>query len=350
MPRILAAATAMPSNVVTQDEVRHAISGTFGDRLPNLETALGLFDRTRIRKRHLIRPLGWYGIPHGVGERNHIYLEEGGELLAAAADRCLRMADCPSEAIDHVIAVSSSGHAAPSLDARLISRLGLRRDATRLPIWGLGCAGGAAGLARAFDYCRAHPRARTLLVALETCSLTFCPEDASKKNLVAAAIFGDGAGAVLVSGEEAGGYGPRLLASQSYLFPESDRIMGWDFLEEGMQLVLSPRLPALVKTELAGLVDRFLYDHGLARSDLIHYLAHPGGAKVIDAYHEALDLQGDELALTEKVLAGYGNLSSVSVLVVLEEWLASDRARQKGYGLISAFGPGFSAEQVLLEV
>jgi alkylresorcinol/alkylpyrone synthase len=236
------------------------------------------------------------------------------------------------------------------MDARLINRLGLRRDVTRLPVWGLGCAAGAAGLARAFDHCRAHPRATALLVALETCSLTFMANDLSKKNLVGTAIFADGAAAVLVAGAEAAGSGPRLLATRSHLFPQSENIMGWEFGDTGMQLILSPRLPAVVKEELPRLVDGFLRSRGLDRSDLAYYLTHPGGAKVVDAYREALGLRNGELDLTEEVLREHGNVSSVSVLVVLEKWLASPRAKQAGYGLLSAFGPGFSAEQVLLEV
>lgn len=350
MPRILAAASAFPPHVVPQAAVREAVGQIFAGRIPGLERLLAVFDHSRIDSRNLMRPLDWYCQPRSAQERNRIYLGEGLELLAAAAQRCLERADCGPASIDHVIAVSSTGHAAPSLDARLINRLGLRPDASRLPVWGLGCAAGAAGLARAFDHCCAHPRARVLLVALETCSLTFMAADLSKKNLVGTAIFADGVAAVLVAGAEAAGSGPRLLATRSHLFPQSEAIMGWEFGEAGMQLILSPRLPAVVKEELPALVDGFLGGRGLGRGDLAHYLTHPGGAKVVDAYREALGLANGELDLTEEVLREHGNVSSVSVLVVLEKWLASPRAAQPGYGLLSAFGPGFSAEQVLLEV
>jgi len=350
MPRILAAATAFPPHVAPQPAVRAAVGRIFAGRMPELERLLSVFDHARIDTRRLMRPLDWYRQPPSAQERNRIYLDEGLELLARAARDCLERASCLPAAVNHVIAVSSTGHATPSLDARLINLIGLRRDATRLPIWGLGCAAGAAGLARAFDHCRAHPRAQVLLVALETCSLTFMAGDLSKKNLVGTALFADGAAAVLVAGAEAAGAGPRLLATRSHLFPQSERIMGWEFDGTGMQLLLSPRLPAIVKAELPGLVDDFLDSRGLRRSDLAHYLTHPGGAKVVDAYREALGLTNGELDLTEEVLREYGNVSSVSVLAVLEKWLASERPKRPGYGLLSAFGPGFSAEQVLLEV
>jgi alkylresorcinol/alkylpyrone synthase len=350
MPRIVAAASAFPPHAVPQAAVREAVGRIFSGRIPDLERLLRVFDHSRIAVRRFMRPLEWYCRPRPAQERNCIYLEEGLELLTQAATRCLERAALPPAAVDHVIAVSSTGHATPSLDARLINRLGLRRDASRVPVWGLGCAAGAAGLARAFDHCRAHPPSRVLLVALETCSLTFLAADLSKKNLVGTAIFADGAAAVLVAGTQADGAGPRLLASRSHLFPASERIMGWEFGDAGMQLVLSPRLPALVREELPGLVDGFLASRGLARGDLVHYLTHPGGAKVIDAYRATLGLSGSELDLTEAVLREHGNVSSVSVLAVLERWLASTRSRQPGFGLLSAFGPGFSAEQVLLEV
>jgi alkylresorcinol/alkylpyrone synthase len=350
MPHILAAASAFPPHVVPQAAVREAIGQIFAGRIPGLERLLAVFDHSRIVTRHLMRPLDWYCQPHSAQERNRIYLDEGLELLARSTRSCLERASSEPASIDHVIAVSSTGHAAPSIDARLINRLGLRPDVSRLPLWGLGCAGGAAGLARAFDYCRAHPQARVLLVALETCSLTFMSSDLSKKNLVGTAIFADGAAAVMVAGAEVAGSGPRLLATRSHLFPQSENIMGWEFGDAGMQLILSPRLPAVVKEELPRLVDGFLRSRGLEQKDLAHYLTHPGGAKVVDAYREALGLHNGELNLTEEVLREHGNVSSVSVLVVLERWLASPRAKQPSYGLLSAFGPGFSAEQVLLEV
>jgi alkylresorcinol/alkylpyrone synthase len=349
MPRILSAASALPPHAVPQQAVCDAALRLFG-RLPELDSLRRVFENARIDKRQFMRPLDWYLHPRSFFERNTIYLEEGLALAASAARRSLRRAALSPERIDHVIFVSSTGFATPSLDALLINTLGLSPRTSRLPIWGLGCAAGAAGLSRAFDYCRANPESVVLLVALECCSLTLVAEDLSKKNVIGAAIFADGAAAAIVAGEGAGGAGPRLAATRSHLFPGSRRIMGWDFTEEGMQLVLSPRLPALVKEELGPLVAEFLAERGLARGDLIHFLSHPGGAKVLDAYAMALGLAKKELRLSEETLRRHGNVSSVSVLMVLEEWLASKEAGTPGFGLISAFGPGFSAELLLFEV
>lgn len=348
MPKIIAAAHALPPHVASQQEVRETAKRLFTGRISNLGNLLALFDRCRIEERQFMCPLEWYLSARTPSERNRVYQEGGMELLSRAARNCLAAAGTSPDRVDHIIFVSSTGHAAPTLDARLINVLGMRPSTTRLPIWGLGCGGGAAGLARAFDHCRAHPRATVLLNALECCSLTFCEGDLSKKNLVATALFADGAAAVLIAGDEVELGGPEILATGSHLFPHSYRIMGWDFLDEGMQLVLSPKLPSVVKKELPALVDRFMEAQRLQRSDLVHYVTHPGGAKVLDAYGESLSLAPQALDLSAEVLRRCGNVSSVTVLVVLEEWLRS-RPRT-GHGLISAFGPGFSAELVLFKV
>ncbi len=350
MPKILSAAHALPPHLVPQEQIRALAPPLFEGRVPDLERLLSIFDRSRISRRPLMRPPEWYLGRRPPSEANRIYLEEGLPLLAKAVRECLESAALHPDRIDHLITVSSTGYATPTLDARLINEEGFRPTTSRAPLWGLGCAGGAAGLARAFDYCRAHPKAHVLVSALECCSLTFFGGDASKKNLVATALFGDGAAAVLVGGEETGGAGPRMRATRSHLFPDSYRIMGWDFHGEGMELVLSPRLPTLVRQELPGLVKDFLSERGMRMDDLRHHILHPGGAKVIDACRQALGLGEEELALTEEVLWEQGNLSSVSVLVVLEKWLAGGWRERPGPGLLAAFGPGFSAEMVLLEV
>lgn len=348
MPRILAASSALPPHVATQEEIREGIRRLFAGRLSGLDEAIRVFANARVERRQFVRPLDWYLVPRSPAERNRVYREEGIGLLEGAARRCLEKSPVPN-APDLVIFVSSTGLATPTLDSILIQRLALSPRTARLPVWGLGCAGGAAGLSRAFDYCRAHPRAVVLLTALELCSLTFMQEDVTKKNLVGTAIFADGAAAVLVAGDGVAAPGPRIVASRSHLFPETGRIMGWDILDGGMQLVLSPRLPALVREALPGLLDAFLAEVGVERREIVHYLTHPGGARVIDAYREALALT-DELALTERLLARHGNLSSVSVLQILESWMAGETSRERGYGILSAFGPGFSAEMLLLEV
>lgn len=349
MPKIIAAAHALPSHSPRQFEVCDSICRLFEAGHPDKTQYCSIFDHSRIEQRRFMMPLTWYFTPRSRAETSRIFQKDGFELVYRAALSCLEKANAPAQSIDHVIFVSTTGMAAPSLDAQLINRLGLPRTASRLPIWGLGCAGGAGGLARAADYCRAYPRRRVLLTALECCSLTFLEADRSKKNLVASALFSDGAAAVLVDGAETGNSGPRMTASGSRLFADSERVMGWDMVDEGLKLVLSPRLPAIVKTELPDLIDSFLSAQGLSRDGLTDYITHPGGAKVIDAFRQALDLPAEALTLTEDHLRRYGNISSVSVLMILEKWLEAKWQPGCGLGLLSAFGPGFSAEMTLLK-
>jgi alkylresorcinol/alkylpyrone synthase len=350
MSRIIAAASVFPPHTIAQSTIKATVALVFAGKLAELERLLAVFDHARIASRQFMMPLAWYLEPHSQQERTRIYQQEGLELLIAAAQRCLTRADCSPGEVDHLIFVSSTGLATPTLDAHLLNRLGMRAETTRTPIWGLGCAAGAVGLSRAHEHCLAYPDHRVLLVALECCSLTFMTGDLSKKNLVATSLFADGAAAVLIGGEEAVAAGPAILATRSHLFPDSYRMMGWEFEAEGMQLVLSPKLPLLVRAELPALVKNFLATQGLLQSDLVHYLTHPGGARVVDAYQEALQLADAELQLTAAVLRHHGNISSVSVLVVLEEWLASGGREHPGHGLLSAFGPGFSAELLLIKV
>lgn len=349
-PQIVAAAHVAPVHDVSQEFIRAIVAREFAGRIPDLDKLLAVFDHSRIACRQFVRPPDWYRRPHTWAERNRIFHEAGLELADRAIRLCLERARCSAEDVDHLVFVTSTGFATPTLDAFLINRLGFRPGISRLPIWGLGCAAGAVGIARSAEFCRAHPRARVLLVAVELCSLAFMTGDLSKKNVVATSLFADGAAALLLAGAEAGMNGPRILDSMSHLFPDTYRIMGWDFLDEGMSLVLSPRLPALIRQNLAPLVDSFLARHELPRSDIRYYFTHPGGARVIDVYREALGLTEEELRLSETVLNRHGNMSSVTVLAVLDKWFAESPDHPSGAALLSAFGPGFSAELLLLAV
>jgi alkylresorcinol/alkylpyrone synthase len=350
MPAILSVSHASPPNAFRQEFLKEAVAQLYADRIPEADAQRirDVFEHSRIRERSFMMPLDWYLAPRTPEERNRVYMEKGLELLVRASRGCLEDAGCPPDQVGHVIFVSTTGLSTPSLDSHLINELGLPRNTTRLPVWGLGCAAGAAGIARAFDYCLAHPDARVLLAALETCSLNFAEEDLSKKNLVAMSLFADGCAAVLVAGDAVDSEGPRILATRSHLFPDSYRIMGWDVVEKGFRLVLSPKLPELIRAELRPLVDAFLISRDLTRSDISHYLTHPGGARVLDSIREALGLSNGGLRLSEEVLRDFGNVSSVSVLIVLERWMDDEGERTPGYGLLSSFGPGFSAELLLL--
>jgi alkylresorcinol/alkylpyrone synthase len=350
MPKIVAAAAAMPAHVYTQHAIKSAVARLFAHEDPDFVKALRVFDNARIRERQFMMPLEWYLAPKSAAERNEVYREKGLELALTAVRGCLEKAGCRTDDIDAIFFVSSTGIATPTLDAHIINDLGMKPSTVRLPIWGLGCAGGVAGVARACDYCLGHPEARVMVVALECCSLNFIQSDISKKNLVAASLFADGAAAVLVVGNAVSLEGVKFLAGRSQLFPGSYRIMGWDIDTDGMNLVLSPKLPAIVRRELSSLTKDFLASRGLALSDIAHYITHPGGARVIDAYRDALGLEAHDLLLTGQELSLHGNISSVSVLMVLERWLEQGRHKNLGYALMSAFGPGFSAEMLLLEV
>jgi alkylresorcinol/alkylpyrone synthase len=255
-----------------------------------------------------------------------------------------------------------TGLATPSLDARLVNLLGLPPRVKRLPVFGLGCVAGAAGIARAADYVKAWPDQVAVLLSVELCSLTLQREDLSIPNLIASGLFGDGAAAVVVVGAEraaaladagrAGGgvvsVGPEIVATRSVFYPDTERVMGWDISEQGFRIVLSAEVPDMARDHLAGDVDRFLADHGLARADVASWVCHPGGPKVLAAIEEALALPADALALTWESLREVGNLSSTSVLLVLKETVERHRPPPGSFGLLLAMGPGFCSELVLL--
>ena len=244
--------------------------------------------------------------------------------------------------------VTVTGLATPSIDARLVNRMGLRTDVKRTPIFGLGCVAGAAGLARAADYVRAFPGETALLISVELCSLTLQREDFSVANLIAAGLFGDGAAAVVIRGGECGDGGPRIVATRSVFYPDTEDVMGWDFVESGFKVVLSARVPEVIRTHIGSDVDSFLAAEGLDRSRIRHVVAHTGGPKVLEAIETALSLPKGALERSWHSLKTVGNLSSASVLFVLGDLLDAGEARPGDYGLVAAMGPGFSAELLLL--
>jgi alkylresorcinol/alkylpyrone synthase len=246
--------------------------------------------------------------------------------------------------VDTIVAVSTSGIATPSLDALLVERLGLRRDVERLPVFGLGCAGGVLGLARAAALARARPGARVLLVVVELCGLTFRLGDRSKSNLIASALFGDGAVACVVSTATEG---PTLLAWGEHTWPDSLDVMGWRVENDGLGVVFSRDIPTLVRKDFTAVTDAFLARHGLTRGRIDHFVCHPGGAKVVNALEEALDLPAGALEDSRAVLRDYGNMSAATVLFVLERALGAGR---RGRCLLSSLGPGFTAGFLLAEV
>lgn len=348
MPTIGALGTAVPAHRIAQPAVQAAALAHFAARGADLHRYARVFDHARIATRYFVEPLTFFRAPHGLAELNQRYLQTALELGEQAGRACLAQASLDASDVQHVIWVSTTGIASPSPDATLIQRLGMDRHTRRTPIWGLGCAGGVAGLARAYEYTRAFPDQRALLIAAEICSLTFQADDLSPRNLVAAALFADGAAAALVEGDALGGSGPQIVATQSLLWPDTQDVMGWDVVDSGMRVLFGQRIPALVRASMRDVVTEFLAMHGLGLDDVAHWVMHPGGAKVIDAYADALTIDAERLTHTSDVLREYGNMSSVTVLFVLDRFLRAGAIAPGDHALLAVLGPGFSCELALL--
>jgi alkylresorcinol/alkylpyrone synthase len=354
-PRLLAVATAVPPHIVRQEDAQRFARTLFADTLRIDPRLVDVFDNAGIEKRHTSAPLEWFGEKHTFAERNAVYVETAVDLGEVVTKRVLERAGLAPSDIDHVIFVSTTGISTPSIDALIANRVGFRSNFRRTPIWGLGCAGGAAGLAHARDLALAHPDTRVLLIAIELCTLTFLNGDLSKRNLVAASLFGDGAAAVVVGGSavprNGGGHGRivALRASQSTLWKDTLDVMGWELEESGLRVVFSRSIPHIVIEHVRPSLETFLAAQQLALSDIRHFIAHPGGIKVLRAYREALDLDESRLAHAREVLRGFGNMSSPSCLFVLERFLEAGDIAAGDHGVVMALGPGFSSEYVLIQ-
>jgi alkylresorcinol/alkylpyrone synthase len=343
-PRLLAIATAVPKHEFPQSQIAARARQVFGTvGIADLDRMVAVFGNAGIERRYSTVPVEWYERPHGWAERNGLYLEHALQLIEEAARQALKRADIDAAEIDTIVTVSTTGIATPSLDAMLMGRLKLRSDIRRLPIFGLGCAGGVLGLARAADLARAAPRSRILFLVVELCALCFRRDDFSKSNLVATALFGDGAAAMIISCD---GAGPAFAQGGEFTWPQSLDVMGWEVAEDGLKAIFSRDIPALVRRDLRAATERFLAAHGLDRAAIDHFVCHPGGAKVIDALEEAFDLGTGALTEARDVLRDYGNMSAVTVMFVLERMLAKGA---HGRMLMTALGPGFTAGFQLLD-
>ncbi|GGO23288.1 type III polyketide synthase [Deinococcus humi] len=347
LPVLRSLVTGTPPYRVPQREIQ-AAARTLFPRMAARPHLLDVFSNAQISSRALARPLEWYLQPRGFGEKNAVFIEEARALITRLGAEALARAELRPADVDAVIVVNTSGLSTPSLDAWLIESLGLNRQAVRLPIWGLGCAGGAAGLARAADLVRAGFR-RVLYVAVELCSLTLVKGDESKSNFVGTALFADGGAALVVTAPDVPG--PTALLSlhgaYSTLIEKSEDIMGWDVVDEGLKVRFSRDIPTLVRGMMRENVAGALASHSWMREDVNTFVVHPGGVKVLAAYEEALSLPPGALNSSRKVLCHHGNMSSATVLFVLEETL---KAGAQGRVILSAMGPGFSAEHVLMEL
>ncbi len=350
--RVAAVASALPPHAYDQEALIGAFRDVWGQRHFNAERFERLHRNVLVGGRRLALPLERYPELQGFGEANQVWLEVGLALATEAIPRALERAGLGLEHVGLMISTSVTGLAAPSLEARVMNRLPFRPDCKRLPLFGLGCVAGAAGLARAADYVRAFPDEAALLLSVELCSLTLQRDDLSIPNLIATGLFGDGAAAVVVVGEalarREGIQGARVVDTQATLYPDTEGVMGWKISERGFSIVLSAAVPEMAERHLGDDVDRLLMRHGHHRSDITEWIAHPGGPKVLEAMGRALDLPAAALERTWRSLREVGNVSSTSVLLVLEEVLA-DPPAPASRGMVLAMGPGFCSELVLLE-
>ncbi|WNI19443.1 type III polyketide synthase [Actinacidiphila sp. ITFR-21] len=352
MTRIAAVHGVLPPHRYEQHEITDALAAMGMVRGAGRAVLDRVHDGSTVRTRRLALPLERYAELSGFGQANDSFIEVALELGEQAVRGALDEAGLRARDVDLVISTSVTGIAAPSIEARLAGRLGLREDVKRVPIFGLGCVAGAAGLARLHDYLDARPDGVAVLLSVELCSLTLQRADASAANLVAGALFGDGAAAVVAVGRDRPGgrpdEGPRVVATRSRLYPGTERLLGWDIGDRGFQIVLGGDLPDLVRSHLGSDVRAFLADHDLKPQDVTAWVCHPGGPRILEAVRETLDLPARALELAWRSLAEVGNLSSASVLHVLRDTLALRPPLPGSAGLLLAMGPGFCSELVLL--
>lgn len=341
---LLSLATAVPPRVIEQHEAKARAREAFGGRKELFDRLAGVFDNAGIAKRHIVAPQDWYMHDHGWHDRNTVYLEASENLFIEAATTAIERAGLTPAEIDGVVSVSTTGIATPSLEARVGPRIGLRGDVRRVPVFGLGCAGGVSGLSLAARLATADPGTNWLFVTIETCSISIRLDSDDPAAVVATALFGDGAAAAVVTS------GVHCLAripgSAEKLWPNTQRIMGWEVEDSGLSVVFDRAIPPFIESELAQAVDEMCAKLGFVRQEIDRFCCHPGGVKVIDAIETALELNQGELNIEREVLRDFGNMSSPTVLFVLERLIERGLPERT---MMLAFGPGFTGAGLLLE-
>lgn len=359
MPKIISVAEAIPPFEIKQEQAMDFARELFSKSFKDIERLLKAFQNGQIEKRHFVKSIEWFKENRSFDEKNNAYIDAAVTLGKQAIENCLTSQtflnrEVACQEIDAIFYISTTGIATPSIEARIMNQLPFHLHTKRIPIWGLGCAGGAAGLARAFEYCIAYPSAQVLVVSVELCSLTFQKNDLSKSNLIGTSLFADGAACVLVCGDEVcnreiykQNTSPSIINTQSTLMPDSLDIMGWNITDQGLFVVFSRDIPSIIDEWLKPNVSEFLMANQVDLKNIDHFIAHPGGKKVIDAYRRSLGLPASMTEVSLDVLRQYGNMSSVTIFYVLKRFMEMD-VQTGSYGLCTALGPGFSSELLLL--
>jgi alkylresorcinol/alkylpyrone synthase len=344
---IAATATAVPPYTITRDDVKYYLGRVFDIPERRVEAMMAVVDNARVSKRHCIFPIDYTIDPRPLSKTNQEYMEHSIKLGQEAAEKCLERAGARADEIDLLVTVSCTGFMIPSLDAHLINRMGFRSNVRRMPFTELGCAAGAMSLGRAADFLQAYPGGKVLIVSVELPSLTFQRKDISQANLISSILFGDGAAAVLVAGDERSG--PRIMASETHTFPDSIDAMGFDLRDSGFHILLSKDVPELIGSQIRELVDRFLESRGLTQKEIKGWILHPGGSRLLGNIETGLGLCKCDTQPSWDILRERGNLSSATILFILQEWQEKRPLRPHEIALAAAFGPGFSAEFLLLQ-
>lgn len=359
MVYICSVGKGIPENNLHQEEVKQLVQEVFAKESRKITRLLPIFDHAKIENRQFVVDKNWFKKEHTFEDQNRIYQEKAIHYSLEAIDHCLHhehflTREIPYEAIDLIAFVSSTGISTPSIDAFLINERSFRTDIERMPLWGLGCAGGAIGLSKVFDFLKAHPKKSALVVCCELCGITFQKDDKSTSNIVGTALFGDGISACFLAGEASPylSYArksvPKIIKNSSLFKKDSTSVMGWRVTNGGLEVIFSKSIPALVNTFWRKHIEQFFEQNDLQTKDISSYIAHPGGMKVLLAMEKVLQDDREKLGHSYEVLKNHGNMSSATVLYVLHDKMKADsQAGEKG--ILSALGPGFNSEMLLLE-
>jgi len=351
MPTLAAISTIDFPFKADQQEVKQYANSLFAPSYPQVERMLSAFDNTEIITRNFCKPIDYYADLHTFEEQNAEYIRISLEYSVKATEECISSARIQKEDITDIIFVSTTGLSTPSLDALIINKMRLSQTVNRMAIFGLGCGGGVSGYSKACTLAKANPDAVVLLIAVELCSLTFLRNDFSKSNFIGSSLFADGVAACIITGDN---HAPKtnktitFLANESKLYHDSLDVMGWQFMDTGFKVLFSSDIPTIISKNVRNDLTSFLDKHDLKLSDIKNFIFHPGGKKVLTAYEEALEVKSDFLKNTREVMNDNGNMSSATVLYVLERFFKQDF--ENGYGLMVSMGPGFSCEMVLLQM